>query len=163
MWMPAAIALGACSSYDLDSFRAPDMSIVAPRTTATLRDAPLRPVGNEDLIDTEGRCAGVQVGPDPNIPLDRQQAEVPMIPSAIGLDMTECDVVKRAGQPERFEFGTGDRNERTVVLTYTRGPRPGIYRFTAGRLTSIERVAEPPPPPKPARPQRQQQQRRTAT
>jgi hypothetical protein len=30
------------------------------------------------------------------------------------------------------------------VITYIRGPRPGIYRFTAGRLTSIERAPEAP-------------------
>ena len=83
-----------------------------------------------------------------------------MIPTAIALDMTECDVVKRAGQPEQVDFGTNERSERTVVLTYLRGARPGIYRFAAGRLTSIERAPEPPraaqagaakpqPPPKP--------------
>jgi hypothetical protein len=60
-------------------------------------------------------------------------------------------VVKRAGHPERFEFGTNERNERTVTLTYIQGPRPGIYRFAAGRLTSIERAPEP---PKPVRQQR---------
>ena len=67
-WLPAALALGACSTVDVDSFRMPDLSIVAPRATATLRETPLRPVTGEDLIDTEGRCAGVVVGPDPNIP-----------------------------------------------------------------------------------------------
>ena len=41
-----------------------------------------------------------------------------MIPSAVALDMTECDVVKRAGQPEQVDFGTNERSERTVVLTY---------------------------------------------
>ena len=55
-------------SLDFDSFRTPDLSIVAPRATATLRETPLRPVTGEDLVDTEGRCAGVPVGPDPNIP-----------------------------------------------------------------------------------------------
>jgi hypothetical protein len=83
-----------------------------------------------------------------------------MIPTAIALDMTECDVVKRAGHPERVEFSTNDRGERTVTLTYLQGARPGIYRFTAGRLTSIERAPEPPAPPKP---ERRRQQRRTAT
>lgn len=151
MWLPMCLAIGACSTYDFDSFRAPDLTIVAPRTTATLRDTPLRPVTSEDMIDTSGNCAGVQLGPDPNLPADQQQANTPTIPSAIGLDMTECDVVKRAGQPERFEFGTNERNERTVTLTYIQGPRPGIYRFTAGRLTVIERAPEP---PKPVRQQR---------
>jgi hypothetical protein len=35
---------------------------------------------------------------------------------------------------------------RTAVLTYTVGERAGIYRFANGRLSSIDRGAEPPPP-----------------
>ena len=159
LWLPAALALGACS-IDYESFRAPDLSIVAPKTRATLRETPVKPVTSEDLIDTEGRCAGVPFGPDPNIPDTRQQDIIPMIPSAVALDMTECDVVKRAGQPVRFEFGTNEHGERTVILTYLSGARPGIYRFAAGRLTSIERAPEPPAPPKP---QRRAPPRRTAT
>lgn len=162
MWLPATLAVGGCGSVDLDSFRAPDLSIVTPRATATLRDTPLRPVTSEDMVDTDGRCAGVQVGPDPNIPADQQQ-DIPVIPSAIALDMTECDIVKRAGHPEKIDFGANERSERTVVLTYIRGPRPGIYHFTAGRLTSIERAPAPPPPPKPARPQRKPPPKRTAS
>lgn len=147
LWLPAALALGACSSLDFNSFRAPDLTIVAPRTTATLRETPVKPVTAEDLVGTDGTCAGVPTGRDPNIPATHQDADIPMVPSAVALDMTECDVVKRAGHPEKVDFSTNERGERTVVLTYTRGARPGVYRFAAGRLTSIERVAEPPPPP----------------
>lgn len=160
MWVPAALVLGACGTVDYETFRMPDMSIIAPRTTATLRETQVKPVTSEDLVDTEGRCAGVPTGPDPNLPQERQQENVPMIPSAVALDMTECDVVKRAGHPGRVEFGTNDRGERSVTLTYLQGARPGIYRFTAGRLTSIERAPEPPAPPKP---QRRQPQKRTAS
>jgi hypothetical protein len=149
--LPLALMLGACGSFEMDTFRMPDMSIVAPRATATLRETPLKPVTAEDLVDTDGRCSGVPVGPDPNIPADQQQADIPMIPSAVALDMTECDVVKRAGHPEKVDFSTNARSERTVVLTYVRGARPGIYSFTGGRLTSIERAPEPPAPPKPQR------------
>jgi hypothetical protein len=154
------LALSACSSLDVDSFRAPDLSIIAPRTTSSLPETPIKPVTNEDLIDTSGHCAGVVVGADPNIPGSQQQEFSPMISSGVALGMTECDVVKRAGHPERVEFGTSERNDRTVTLTYLRGPRPRIYRFTAGRLTSIERVAEPTPPP---RQQKKPPPRRTAT
>ena len=41
------------------------------------------------------------------------------------------------------------RGDRVAVVTYSRGPRAGIYTFTAGRLSSIERGAEPAPQPKP--------------
>lgn len=153
--------LGGCGgTIDYDSFRAPDLSVIAPKTTATLRETPLKPVTSEDLVDTEGRCAGVPSGPDPNLPSNLQQDNAPMLQTAVALDMSECDVVKRAGHPERVEFATNDRGERTVVLTYMRGARPGIYSFTAGRLTSIERAPEPPAPPKP---QRKPAPRRTAT
>ena len=74
-----------------------------------------------------------------------------MLPGGIGLEMTECDVVHRAGAPDRFEFGTSERGDRTLTLTYIGGPRPGIYRFVAGRLASIERGPEPPAPAKPAK------------
>ena len=72
--------------------------------------------------------------------LDRhlREAGIPPVPAAIALDMTECDVVKRAGVAERAEIGTNDRSERTATLTYTRGERPGIYNFVDGRLKSME-------------------------
>ena len=161
LWLPATLILGACSVVDTDSFRLPDMSIVAPRTTATLREKPLQPITNEDLIGTDGSCAGVQLGPDPNVPGNQSQPDVPLIPSGIALEMAECDVVRRAGQPEKFEFGSNERGERTVVLTYIRGPRPGVYHFAAGRLTSVERAPEPPAPQ--PRNQRRAPPRRTGT
>jgi hypothetical protein len=157
LWLPLAFGLGACSTFDFDSFRPPDLSIMTPRATAALREKALPAVTAEDLVSTDGQCAGVVTGPDPNIPVDQQQPNAPMLPSAIALDMTECDVVKRAGQPEKLDFRTSEGGERTAVLTYVHGPRPGIYTFTAGRLTSIERAPDPPAPAKPAR----QQRRRT--
>ena len=33
------------------------------------------------------------------------------------------------------------RGDRVAVVNYSRGQRAGIYTFTAGRLTSIERGA----------------------
>jgi hypothetical protein len=63
--------------------------------------------------------------------------------------MTECEVVGRAGTPQNVELGTNERGERAVTLTYANGSRPGIYRFTGGRLTAIERGQEPPPPEPP--------------
>jgi len=68
-----------------------------------------------------------------------------------GFEMTECDVVKRAGIAERAEIGTSERGERTARLTYINGQRPGIYYFTAGRLTTMERAPEPAAPQRPAK------------
>ena len=71
------------------------------------------------------------------------------------MQMTECDVVRRAGPVETIEAGVNARGERSVVLTYVRGPLPGIYRFASGRLVSIERAPAPPPAAeKPQKPNR---------
>jgi hypothetical protein len=99
----------------------------------------LREAGAADLVGPDGQCAG-----------GRQ--EQPADPAAgtpaaagISLQMTECDVVGRIGTPDRVDLGSNERGERAAVLTYTRGTRPGVYRFASGRLTSIERGAEAAP------------------
>jgi hypothetical protein len=109
---------------------------------AGVRSTDLPPVTAADLVGPQGQCAGA--GQDPSAAV-----------GGIALEMTECDVVKRAGTPENVQLGTTDRGERAVTLTYSSGPRPGIYRFAAGRLYAIERGAEPPPEPaKPAKPKK---------
>jgi hypothetical protein len=40
------------------------------------------------------------------------------------------------------------------VVTFSRVPRAGIYTFTAGRLSSIERGPEPVAQPKAAKPKK---------
>jgi len=67
----------------------------------------------------------------------------------IALGMSECDVVYRAGGPSNLELGKNPNGDRTLVLTYNSGPRPGIYRFEAGRLMDMDRVEVPTPPPAP--------------
>ncbi len=63
-------------------------------------------------------------------------------------------MVGRIGTPDRVDLGSNERGERAAVLTYTRGARPGVYRFAGGRLVSIERGAEAAPErPKKAAPQ----------
>jgi hypothetical protein len=108
----------------------------------------LRPVSEADLVGPEGQCAGgpgqVAVAPgEPVLP-----ASTPTVQGGIALQMTECDVVKRTGVAEKVDIGTNPRGERAVILTVTRGPWPGIYRFDSGRLVSIERAGSPPAPAK---------------
>ena len=160
--LSAVFALGACAMPDMDSFRAPDAAtLFRPMSVTNYRDTQLGPVPADDLVDANGRCAGASVPPAPagdpasgqsNVSL--QEAGVPMIPAAIALEMSECDVVKRAGFAEKVDIGANERRERSVTLTYINGPRPGIYYFTDGRLKSMERAPEPPPKTakKPARP-----------
>jgi hypothetical protein len=159
--LSAVLALAACAMPDTDSFRAPTAeNFFRPQSSmSNFKDKVLPPVAAEDMVDTSGRCAGAFVpaaagGDQPagtNVSL--KEAGVPVIPAAIALEMNECDVVKRAGVAERVEIGTNERSERTAKLTYINGQRPGIYYFTAGRLTSMERAPEPPAPQKPAKKQ----------
>jgi hypothetical protein len=117
------------------------------------------------LIGPEGQCVGVASDPPPQLvaqdptvppghpappgsPAASDPPTSPLVAGGIALQMAECDVVRRAGRPEKVDIGTNGRNERVVVLTYTGGPWPGIYRFASGRLYSIEAAPTPPAPPK---------------
>jgi hypothetical protein len=118
------------------------------------------PVAANQLVDASGACPAMPAAnpvaapaaagsPDaagaPGAPAD------PLLGGAIALGMTECDVVYRAGAPSNVQIGTNPNGARSVALTYNSGPRPGIYRFEAGRLMDLDRVevAEPKPAPKP--------------
>jgi hypothetical protein len=110
----------------------------------------LRPVTAGDLVGPEGQCGS---GPEQAAGFADPTgagAAPPAVAGGISLQMTECDVVRRAGAVEKVDFGANDRGERVTTLTYTRGPLPGVYRFAGGRLVSIERA--PGPPPAPAKP-----------
>ena len=56
---------------------------------------------------------------------------------------TECDVVRGIGAPDSVNISNGPRGERVTVVTWSHGARAGIYTFTAGRLSSVERGPEP--------------------
>jgi hypothetical protein len=114
----------------------------------------------EDLVDASGACSASAVAPAPAQDsaagtiagdLGSQNVQSPPVLGGVALGMTECQVVQRAGQPGKVEISADPNNDRATVLTYMTGPWPGIYKFSAGRLKEVERVAEPPPPPKPAK------------
>jgi hypothetical protein len=139
-----ALVLGACSA---------DLSLnnvtltPKPETLARKQEWATpnfdRPITSADLVGADGQCSGVPpASPD----------TTPAVAGGISLRMTECDVVRRAGPVETIESGVNARGERSVVLTYVRGPWPGIYRFAGGRLVSIEKA--PAPPPAPGKPQK---------
>jgi hypothetical protein len=111
---------------------------------------PINPRSNQALYFTAGPEAGGGASAGSNA----MPPQVRNGPSGIALQMTECQVVAVAGYTDRVEIGTNARGQRTVTLAYMTGERPGIYRFTAGRLTSMERVEEPPQPKKPKKPAR---------
>jgi hypothetical protein len=70
----------------------------------------------------------------------------------VALGHTECDVARGAGAPDNVNLSTSPSGQRVAVLTYSRGPRAGIYTFTSGRLTVVERGPEPVVQPKAAKP-----------
>jgi len=130
------LVIAACST-DIASInivpKAPD--ILRPDWTSFSghkEEFDLRAPGPQDLVGPDGFCQGTAQSA-------AGSPEQPAILGGVALQMTECDVVRRAGTPERTEVGTTPGGERAVVLTYTRGLRPGTYRFARGRLYSIER------------------------
>ena len=139
--------MAACALPDTETFRVPDSTnLFRKLSVSSYSEKPLPPVVAADLVDSSGRCAGAYVAPSADDPgaVTLKDAGVPMIPAAVGLEMTECDVVKRAGVPERVQIGTNELQERTATLTYLRGDRPGVYTFAAGRLKSMEMADAPP-------------------
>ena len=108
---------------------------------------PDRPVGSiaGDLAGTP-MPAGMVASINPNeVMLDPGG---PQVLGGIGLGMTECDAVRRAGTPSNVSIGAYDKGERKVVLTFLNPPWPGIYTFASGRLKIIDRAPTPPAPAK---------------
>ena len=58
----------------------------------------------------------------------------------IALGMTECQAVRRGGQPSNVSIGVGQHGARKVVITYLSGQWPGIYTFSSGRLKEVDEV-----------------------
>jgi hypothetical protein len=150
----AVLLVGGCSLPDTDSYRLPTASnLFRPMSVTSFRDKVLPPVTAADIVDANGNCAGSPAAPasgDPSAPAGASPNEA-ALPGPIALEMTECEVVRRAGPGARIDIGANDRRERTATVTYIGGERPGIYSFTDGRLKSMELGPEPPTPEKTAK------------
>jgi hypothetical protein len=123
-----------------------NVSIETPPLTPNRRLTP------EDFVSADGLCPGM-TPPGANALADGAAAAPP--PSTTGtvaLGHTECDVVRGIGAPDSVNLSNNERGDRVAVINYSHGQRAGIYTFTAGRLSSIERGPEPVAPPKPAKP-----------
>jgi hypothetical protein len=131
-----ACSAGACGSVmnmmpDPGNFRLPDRSTFVPtRTSVNYSISATAPVGAADLVNGQGQCSAP--------PADAS-------PRGVRLDMTECEVVNALGQPQSVDFTSQGGDQRRIIITYKVGERPGIYEFTGGRLTAIERGEEAPP------------------
>ena len=96
----------------------------------------------EDYVDANGACAS---GPAAAAePIAAGSNTAPSSTGGVGLGMTECQVVQRAGAPNSVDIGA-ENNVRKAVLTYTGGTWPGIYTFVDGRLKIMDRIATPEP------------------
>src|SRR6185437_1118575 len=113
------------------------------------------PVAPEDLVAADGRCApkaepaSAPAAPSPaaaqpatgaSAPLQASGAATlpdrlepssastgPVIARGVALGMSECDVVRRVGQPSNVSIAAGKQGERKVVISYLSGEWPGIY------------------------------------
>jgi hypothetical protein len=142
----------------MDVFAKPDWSAAAT-DAKTVSLGPSGPVAPENLVSADGHCAPATVAEAPqpaaatpaaatsNAAVPQSPVVAPVL-GGIALGMTECDVVRRAGQPINVSIGAGDKGERKAVLTYVDGSWPGVYNFAAGRLKEISAA---PVAPKPVR------------
>ena len=108
----------------------------APRVPATPgaagREQFVGGVSVAELYRSDGSCGGMMLGPG------GERMRPP--PGPVSLDMTECEVARRSGPPDKVEISSGTGGERMLTLSYLQGQHPRIYHFTSGRLAAIENV-----------------------
>lgn len=126
-----------------------------------------RPITAKDLVDGNGACPAVAT-PEPPPAADNADASAAASVDAaaslrggIAPGMSECDVVSRLGPPTAVDLGKTPNGNRTAILTFKSGPRPGVYRFIGGRLKEMDRVDEPPPEPTKKKPAKSQQPKKS--
>lgn len=116
---------------------------------------PNKPITTDDLVSAEGYCAGMAPPGGSNALAEGAAASPPPTTTGtVALGHTECDVVRGIGSPGSVNLSNNARGDRVAVITYMQGQRAGIYTFTGGRLTSIERAPGAVVQPKPARPKK---------
>jgi len=115
-----------------------------------------KPVTPDDLVSADGGCPG---SAPPGAPTDANAstdtpagAAPPPAGGTVALGHTECDVVRGIGAPDSVNLSNNPRGDRVAVVNWSKGPRAGIYTFTAGRLTAVERGPEVEAAPKGAKP-----------
>jgi hypothetical protein len=149
-----ASAVSGCSgtsdllSKDAEWFSTPRLFI----RNVSIDTPPLTPdkaITSDDLVSAEGGCPGMA---PPGAPADANASSAaPVAGSSVALGHTECDVVRGIGAPDSVNV-SGGGDARVVTVTWLHGARSGIYTFTGGRLTSVEKGPDAGPPPKVAKP-----------
>jgi hypothetical protein len=153
----AAPLMAGCStgtdllSKDADWFSRPGRMFIRNVSIETAPLSPDKPIAPDDLISADGQCPGMAppgAAADANALSDGAAAAPPSArPGAVALGHTECDVARGIGAaPDSVNLSTDTVGRRVALLSYSHGSRPGIYTFTSGRLSSVERgpeVAQP--------------------
>lgn len=114
--------------------------------------SPNAPVAAADLVSPDGACAGMGPGDAQALADGPAGSPQPAMGGSVALGHSECDVVRGIGAPDSVNLSSSPGGERVAVVTWSRGSRAGIYTFTGGRLSSVERGAEPVAPARVAKP-----------
>jgi hypothetical protein len=163
-----AVALGGCGNIDenRDVWFSKPFQVVSKNggyTFSELQESKerARPITPNDLVAANGSCpapaapqaaapqaaapqaaasqtAAPAAANQPGSPPAASDSDT-LLGGGIALGMSECDVVFRAGAPNAVQIGKNPNGDRTAVLTFNGGPRPGIYHFEAGALMEVER------------------------
>jgi hypothetical protein len=141
-------------SKDAEWFSRPGRLFIRNVSIDTPPLTPEKAVTAEDLVSADGACPGMAPPGTPagaNALAEGAAGSPPVAGGTVALGHTECDVVRGIGAPDNVNFSNNPRGDRVAVVTWSQGPRAGIYTFTGGRLTSVERGADPVAPPKTAK------------
>jgi hypothetical protein len=156
----AALLLSGCSAGDTNGWFSKPVDLFGRRGGYSFSqlgaEKQERPVTANDLADASGACpmaaSAAAPAPDaqaaaanPGQPGPGAPDETAQLRGGVSVGMSECDVIARVGRPVAVDIGAGPAGERTATMTFTGGPRPGVYRFVGGRLAEMDRVAEPAP------------------
>jgi hypothetical protein len=163
--------VAACSSApdlfskDADWFSRPGRVFIRSVSIETPPLTPDKPVTADDLVSAEGACPGMTAPADANASTATPPAEAPAPVSGgtVALGHTECDVVRGIGAPDSVNLSNNPRGDRVAVVTWKHGARAGIYTFTAGRLSSVEKGADEEPMPSAAKPKSKVKRKPAAT
>ena len=161
--LATALVMGGCSAGDYESsgwFSKP-VDLFGRRggyTFSQLGDSKHdRAIAANDLVDASGACppAAPAAAPAPEAqaaagnpaPSPAAPQEAALLRGGVAVGMSECDVVARLGRPANVNLGNNQNGDRTAIITFAGGPRPGVYHFVGGRLSEMDRGAEPAPGP----------------
>jgi hypothetical protein len=90
-----------------------------------------RALPESEFYRSEASCGGIILGS--GLPPSVAASQ------GVGLGMTECEVARRLGAPDRMELASAAGDQRLLTLTYGRGEHPRLYRFALDVFTLSKR------------------------